>query len=337
MSRYFEATDKVLNSHHLVVHLIDLAQSRGVHPDKLLKGTRLFYQDIARGLVSISPEQLARLVDNAVKTVDARDISFLLGRRFFPGELGGINNALLNARDLTDMIRMARVHQQQLFPTLFFVMHRSHGKRHFVFNHALGEPGSAALMFWAEFVATAFAAVFKWRHQRSPKAVFKFPFKAPGHFEQYQSHIGCPCLFEQPLMMISIEEDELTLPLPDHSRLLKRHALQALRQAPQQKMGFVQYLFALINRDLSLSLEQAAELLALSPATLKRKLKAHNTSFVQLKDNVRHQQAVFQIIEQGNSNEQVAANLKFSDLPNFRRAFKRWTGRTPNEIRARFC
>ena len=182
-------------------------------------------------------------------------------------------------------------------------------------------------------MVAAIVSAFKWRQRRLPDAVFKFPFKAPAHFEQYQTHIGCRCLFEQPLLSMTIAQSELDLPCEQASATLKWHALAQLQRRGKPPVGFIQYLFALLGKDPNLSLEQTAQLLGLSPATFKRKLKAHHTSFVQLRDRVRHQQAIFDMVELGNSNEQVASSLQFADLTNFRRAFKRWTGMTPSQAR----
>ena len=49
-----EVQHKHLSCQQFAVPLIDIALSRGVHVDKLLKGTQLFYQDIIRQDVLIS-------------------------------------------------------------------------------------------------------------------------------------------------------------------------------------------------------------------------------------------------------------------------------------------
>jgi AraC-like DNA-binding protein len=55
-----------------------------------------------------------------------------------------------------------------------------------------------------------------------------------------------------------------------------------------------------------------------------------------LKDQLQKQQAVIHISERGCSNEQVAQQLDYADVTNFRRNFKRWTGMTPSELRKLF-
>lgn len=81
------------------------------------------------------------------------------------------------------------------------------------------------------------------------------------------------------------------------------------------------------------SLEQAVQAFAISPATLKRKLRKHNTGFQQQVDLARKHVALYLYQVKGMSNEEVAEYLSFSDAANFRRSFKRWTGSTPHLIR----
>jgi AraC-like DNA-binding protein len=79
-----------------------------------------------------------------------------------------------------------------------------------------------------------------------------------------------------------------------------------------------------------------AEQLTMSQATLKRKLSQHNVTYQQVFDMVRQQQAVFLLTEQHFNNEKIAHVLNFSDITNFRRSFKRWTGLTPQALKKVF-
>lgn len=81
------------------------------------------------------------------------------------------------------------------------------------------------------------------------------------------------------------------------------------------------------------SLERAAAAFAMSPATFKRKLHKHTTSYQQQHDQVRLQVALYLYQVKGYSNDQVASHLHFHDATNFRRSFKRWTGVPPSALR----
>ncbi|BDX08454.1 helix-turn-helix domain-containing protein [Planctobacterium marinum] len=72
----------------------------------------------------------------------------------------------------------------------------------------------------------------------------------------------------------------------------------------------------------------------ISPATLKRKLKQHGTSFQKLQDLSKAQTALFDLKVKNLTNEQAAQSSQFKNLPNFRRTIKRWTGMTPSELKS---
>jgi AraC-like DNA-binding protein len=74
----------------------------------------------------------------------------------------------------------------------------------------------------------------------------------------------------------------------------------------------------------------------MSPATFKRKLQKHDTGFQQQVD-LASKHVAFDLYQfKGFSKEEVADYRRFNDAANFRRAFKRWTGSTPNLIREMF-
>lgn len=82
-----------------------------------------------------------------------------------------------------------------------------------------------------------------------------------------------------------------------------------------------------------LSIENVAEYLHMSDRTLKRQLAAEGTSFSTLVDEVRYRHATSLLSRTDYSLEQIADELGYSDVANFSRAFKRWSGRSPSNWR----
>lgn len=73
--------------------------------------------------------------------------------------------------------------------------------------------------------------------------------------------------------------------------------------------------------------------LKLSPRTLQRRLEQAGTSFAEVLETVRHQVALHYVNETNAPLAEVAFTLGYADLPSFLRAFKRWTGKRPSELR----
>jgi AraC-like DNA-binding protein len=83
------------------------------------------------------------------------------------------------------------------------------------------------------------------------------------------------------------------------------------------------------------SLPIVARELRMSPRTLKRKLADHGTTFTAIRDDVRRQRALLLLDNRNLSIGEIAAKLGYSELPNFTRAFRKWTGVTPIAYRER--
>lgn len=80
---------------------------------------------------------------------------------------------------------------------------------------------------------------------------------------------------------------------------------------------------------------EVAKQLRMSTRTLKRKLAEHDTTFSALRDDQRRQRALLLLENRALSIGEIATKLGYSELPNFTRAFRKWTGMTPNAYRER--
>jgi AraC-like DNA-binding protein len=81
-------------------------------------------------------------------------------------------------------------------------------------------------------------------------------------------------------------------------------------------------------------LEAVAAQLGVSAPTLRRKLAAEGTSFREVREQLLRDQAVASLVRGGESVEELALRLGFSEASAFHRAFKRWTGSSPGSYRA---
>ena len=81
-------------------------------------------------------------------------------------------------------------------------------------------------------------------------------------------------------------------------------------------------------------IERLARDLGYSRQTLYRRLKAEGITYEQLLDGLRHRLAL-RFLREGLSVKDAAYRLGFSDPAAFSRAFKRWTGTSPSDMRTR--
>lgn len=82
------------------------------------------------------------------------------------------------------------------------------------------------------------------------------------------------------------------------------------------------------------SLDVTAQLFHLTPRTLHRRLLQEGTSFTAILEEVRHMLALEHIHAGQLTVQEIAYTLGYTDIANFRRAFKRWEHVSPSEYRA---
>jgi AraC-like DNA-binding protein len=81
------------------------------------------------------------------------------------------------------------------------------------------------------------------------------------------------------------------------------------------------------------SLGDIASRLALSERTLRRRLHALGTSYNKILQDVRSSTAQEWLRHSNLTMESIAWRLGYTETANFRHAFKRWTGQSPQAFR----
>jgi AraC-like DNA-binding protein len=104
----------------------------------------------------------------------------------------------------------------------------------------------------------------------------------------------------------------------------------------KSRVGVAGEIRALLIRDIANppSLTAIARLFKMSDRSLRRQLQEQGVSFRGLLDELRMQIALKYLRTTRLANEDIALALGFSDAANFRRAFRRWTNKSPSELRS---
>ena len=105
----------------------------------------------------------------------------------------------------------------------------------------------------------------------------------------------------------------------------------------KSRVGVAGEIRALLLRDIAAppTLAAIAKILEVSDRSLRRQLREQGISFRDLLDELRMQIALKYLRTTRLANEDIALALGFSDAANFRRAFRRWTNKSPSDIRTK--
>lgn len=336
---WYEADSRFIPGHYQPATLIDLALSRGIDSHRLLKGTGLFYEDIIAGKTRLSPQQFFTLIGNAQRQMAADDTSFLFGQRLFPGHYGAASHALRHAQNLHQALDIL-IHQRALLSPL--LTPRLELDEQYAYLYWLDSCGAGEQQRFV--LETGMTALIAMSHLLGGE---RLPWECslchdePRYVEQYWVHLGENTAFGRPLDMMRLPRECLTRSWPGASPIASQVAQQEA-STQLEALGMHASLLDRIYRYLrdnvreAPSLDQVAQAFAMSPATLKRKLQKHGTSFQAQHDLASKHVALYLYQIKGLSNEAVAEYLNFNDPANFRRSFKRWTGSTPKLIRHLF-
>jgi len=312
--------DKQLLVAHGVPELLQAAQRRGASPHHLLAGTTLFETDLQKPQFRFHPGALQRLLGNLNK-VPSPELPAVIAQAILLNPQIPVCRLILSAPTLGKALRYLWFYRQQLWPLCLPVLQWQGATLRMTLLPAvgMGAAQALALAICQQFILAICAA----RQVRCGDVGQVAQGTAPLLLQLTSAQLAQRLPQEQAAQQktqcrhwrqICCQQAKLLPRLPGLLEWLSR---QQLRRLPQW-----------------LSPDEAAAMLQLHPAALKRLLAEQQCSFTQWQDVLRNQLALFWLSQPELSNRQLAARLGYSDEHNFRRAVKRWTGLLPSAFRS---
>ena len=164
-------------------------------------------------------------------------------------------------------------------------------------------------------------------------------FAPPPHASSYDVLFDGPTQFNAPEHSLQFDTGYLSLPVRRDEaalqRMLQRALLLTVRPYRRDRLLVEKVRQALAEHpEHSRNADDLAAWLNLSARTLHRQLKEEGASLQQLKDAVRRDLATELLLRTQRPIKQIAAEVGFQNEKSFMRAFKGWTGKTPETYRA---
>ena len=175
--------------------------------------------------------------------------------------------------------------------------------------------------------------------QRATLRQVAFINAAPLERQPYERFFGCPVKFGAVLTSVSFEIELLGLPLarPDATlqAILDAQAQALLAALPSKDRFSQQFQHAVVQavQQGEVSVVAVAERLGLSVRGLQRRLAAQNTQYQAELDRTRRVLADQYLKDQQLGLADIALLLGYSEQSAFQRAYKHWSGQTPQQMR----
>jgi AraC-like DNA-binding protein len=161
----------------------------------------------------------------------------------------------------------------------------------------------------------------------------------PGYRDEYERILGAPVVFESDRNAALADPASTGFGVALQPRyvfgIFSKHAEALLEklQSSKTSRGRVESLLMPMLHTGEAGMERVAAKLGCSRETLYRNLRAEGVSFEKLLDELRHKLALHYLSGGKLSVIEIAYLVGFSDPTAFSRAFKRWTGRSPRDMR----
>ncbi len=312
----------------------DFARREG---PRILAKAKLSLEDIRPESAYISSRTYSRLLKAILHCSHDESFAFLEhGLR--PGTFGLLCQAMLASPDLDSALKTcARFFG--LVSSDFHLNLVSNTRQIRVELH-LDRPLKGPESFFTEAAFAIMLRVSAWLIDRTivPTAMsFAYAPDLSGH--SFESKFACPISFLQPVSSVTLSRDYAAEPIKRTSEQLRkmlRNSTRNLLLDFKKDESFQSIVCAyLLQRPQHLThgLEELAAHLMLSPSTLRRRLREEGHNFNELRENLRRQRSLYYLSCTHKSVDAIALELGYSEASTFHRAFKKWTGATPQGYR----
>jgi len=168
-----------------------------------------------------------------------------------------------------------------------------------------------------------------------------FEHPRPLDGKEHESAFGAPVYFSQPTNALLFRPDILDRPMPRRDltlMVMMQTCLEQLSRQPDGEASLFDQILTAIRTKLPQgypALEQVAEALRLTPATVKREIAQRGFAFKDLVETTRRDLALMYLKQRQLPLSEIAFLIGYSELSAFSRAVRRWTGESPRAVRAR--
>lgn len=305
----------------------------------LLSETTITPEQLLDEETRLTPGQQIQIARNALRLSGDPSFGMRLGRRLTPAVHGPMGFVASSSPDLATALEAVEQFAVTQMPLWRVTYDRRQDVTVMRFRLTADVPAEVVRLM-TEVSAMALYSIAEFIIGRVPDtAEIDFTHPDPGPRAGYGEHLSGRVRFSCPVFEIRLPTEFCEIPNASANRdtyLLawaQCEASLAELQSPQPSMRRQIETMMLTRPRGALTEDHAAAALFMSKRTLARRLKEEGTSFRRIKDDVLAGQAQRYLRDERMTVQSVADLLNYYDSTNFRRAFKRWCGMTPEAYR----
>lgn len=319
-----------------ILILIDMLERQGVDRASLLAGTSFAATDVTTIGARIHDADFNQVVANAQALTGDPALGLQLGLRLNLSAHAVLGQAFITCADLAEAMELFLKYNHLLASSLQLEF-ATLGEQCVltIVNSPRGVPIEFGYeLFYGGLINTLRNLL------NAPDLCLRmeFPYPKPAHADLYYPVFGPDLEFDSLRARILIPSKLLGTKLPSSNPVLRNlYAAECARLLAdlEEETSIAERTSRLLRKFEGQypQLSQVAAMLNLSPRTYRRRLEAEQLSFQHLLDQVRTEHATRYLQNTRLPISNIAYLVGFSDASNFRRAYLKWTGRSPREVR----
>jgi AraC-like DNA-binding protein len=286
----------------------------------------------------ISHRQRLAIYRNAKRLAKRPDVGLLAGARQRISDYGIYGYAMVSSKTFGDALMFSLDQVTMAGPAVHQISFRIDGTTAILRSHGLDTLGKLlpfAAEFWRSSMSSLFSRVLE---APFPSKRMVFPFPAPVHWRNYERMFNCPIDFNADRMEWHFDAKVLDMPCPNANPITAKICQQVCDVVLTERPGESELVRRIRNACLNSpsrfpAAAGIATELGLSLRTFHRRLAQEGLSYQLIVDGIRRSLAAELLENTHLGIDQIAERIGFADATSFRKAFKKWTSRSPSDFR----
>lgn len=318
-------------------HIVEVLKQSGFDADEWLNQERLSVEDFLALDASITYQQFESLLSQLLSYPEYQNIGLRVGQRLKMTHHGFFGLGLANCENVFQAIKFQQRFISMRIPNvkLSVLETQDYLRVNIIDQYWKHDHHRAVLDALIYAICTVFKSYELSDVGRLNELLVEFDFEAPDYLNEYEGLGAQRVTFGHLESCILVPKKYLYFPIKGidsisflQAKLMCEKALHEHNSKPPIDYLVERYIENNLDQE-DCSIDKVAKQVGMSKRTLHRQLLRRNTQYKQILDEVRKKRIIEKLNKGNVSVTQVAYELGYSDLANFRRAFKRIFGMTP--------
>ncbi|WP_299848457.1 AraC family transcriptional regulator [uncultured Roseovarius sp.] len=319
-----------------------LFEEQGGCLDRIFGHAGISEKELDSPVAEINLSQYCQMFETAARQTQNDNIGLQFGRTFQPRQLGMLGYSAISSPTLAAGLRNMEA---------FFPAHQEQTRFGLIqddgilwLSYRIVDPRIRNRRQDAELSLGMFCNVFRSAlgEDWSPLEV-RFEHAKPEHAHEHEAAFGAPVVFNRRTNAIAFRRSDLDARMPGHDPYLfsmVKAFLENRCKTSDDPMDFATVVRNEIKMQLGSSipsLGEIATILGMPGPSFQKQLRKYGLSYNDILRAARHELALHYMDDSDMPLTEIAFNLGYSELSAFSRAFRNWTGMSPQRYRRVSC